>query len=790
MWKLLEIKINNIVSFREASLSIEQGVATLIFGKNEDNASQPCNGSGKSSLIEAISFALTGEQLRKVKSVEEIINDHADDAYVYVKLGNDYNNTIFTIERTISRNAPQSIECHKYDSSGEEIERDKTVQPTVLDYNKFILSEIGLTKDDIYNNFILCDNKYEGFFDCSDKNKKEIINRFSNGIIIDDSIARVQADMLPVESELAEANNKVINVKGSISAIENELEHVDEKRINARQEREARIERLDGQIQKCRDDIEAAEDKQRKAEARLELLHKLQDEVRDLEESDLSLLEAYGRVKTICSENELEAVSEFDVLSERYKNQLVEQQEDIRDIKAKIDDAETIFLKRKNEYKKCFDLYQNHRDEESKLSADDAALKEKINGEIDNIEKKLDKIEDDINFNKKRQAELETMIARNSVLMDGVIICPKCQHKFFVDGDASVDDVRKALVSLRTEMEEKKTEARKLVEEFNLIDEKCETKSEEVNAIVKKAKNRTDALEEEYRALRILSSEVDNAESNVNNLRKKLVASENELDRLNGKIEVMRNRLFGEITGILDGRIMNGKSYIEQQVSSITFAKGQMCQYQQSKKELIEAPETDFAASLKESLEKYRDELQKAEEIASEIQSEYNKLKEQELNFTMFKSYIANKKIDALSLIVNDFLEKIGSDIRLKLEGFTVTKTGKFRDKISVQVMRDGIDCGSYHKFSGGEKARLNLACILSLHTLTNSNCEDGKGLDFIIIDELLDKSDEVGMATYCEALNKLGQTALLITQGGVSEGYPHKLLIVKKQGVSTILNQ
>ena len=155
----------------------------------------------------------------------------------------------------------------------------------------------------------------------------------------------------------------------------------------------------------------------------------------------------------------------------------------------------------------------------------------------------------------------------------------------------------------------------------------------------------------------------------------------------------------------------------------------------------------------------------------------------------MFKSYIARKKIDALSLIVNDFLEKIGSDIRLKLEGFTVTKTGKLRDKISVQVMRDGIDCGSYHKFSGGEKARLNLACILSLHTLTNSNCEDGKGLDFIIIDELLDKSDEMGMATYCEALNKLGQTALLITQGGVSEGYPHKLLIVKKQGISIISN-
>lgn len=301
-------------------------------------------------------------------------------------------------------------------------------------------------------------------------------------------------------------------------------------------------------------------------------------------------------------------------------------------------------------------------------------------------------------------------------------------------------------------------------------------------------KARSNELDAEYRELKSLSGKVDQAENSVISLQKQLANAENELDRLNGKIEVMRNRLFGEITGILEGRVMNGKNYIEQQDSSIVFLKGQMSQYQQSKKELIEAPETDFEASLQESLEKYQDELKSAQKIASEIETKYNRLKEQELHFTMFKSYIANKKIDALSHIVNDFLEKIGSDIRLKLEGFTVTKTGKFRDKISVQVMRDGIDCGSYHKFSGGEKARLNLACILSLHTLTNSNCEEGKGLDFIIIDELLDKSDEVGMATYCEALNKLGQTALLITQGGISEGYPHKLLIVKKQGVSTIL--
>lgn len=788
MWKLAEIRINNIVSFHEASLSIEQGVATLIFGKNEDNASQPCNGSGKSSLIEAISFALTGEQLRKVKSVEEIINDHAENAYVYVRLTNDYNNTTFTIERTISRNAPQSIECHKYDCAGVEIETDKTIQPTVSDYNKFILCEIGLTKDEIYNNFILCDNKYESFFDCSDKNKKEIINRFSNGVIIDDSIDRLQQDMAPVVSELTVANNKVVGINGSISAIKNELEHVDEKKANARQERGARIERLDEQIQKCRSDIEVVEEKRKKAESRLILLNGLQKEVKGLDESNLSLLEAYNEIKAMCEDNELEAVSEFDKMSEQYKNLLSEQKNSIKQINRQIDDATATLKQSKDEQQRYAESYKKHCDDETKLTEKDIALKEKINAEISKIDVKLDKIEEDINANKKRQAELSALIYRNETLLNGAVICPKCQHKFFVNEDITVDDVKKTLDDLRSEERTKKEEAAKLIKEFDFVDEDGAKKSEEIDSINAKMKARSNELDAEYRELKSLSGKVDQAENSVISLQKQLANAENELDRLNGKIEVMRNRLFGEITGILEGRVMNGKNYIEQQDSSIVFLKGQMSQYQQSKKELIEAPETDFEASLQESLEKYQDELKSAQKIASEIETKYNRLKEQELHFTMFKSYIANKKIDALSHIVNDFLEKIGSDIRLKLEGFTVTKTGKFRDKISVQVMRDGIDCGSYHKFSGGEKARLNLACILSLHTLTNSNCEEGKGLDFIIIDELLDKSDEVGMATYCEALNKLGQTALLITQGGISEGYPHKLLIVKKQGVSTIL--
>jgi len=787
MWKLSEIQIENIVSFREASLKVTQGVATLIFGKNEDNAAQPCNGSGKSSLIEAISFALTGEQLRKVKSVEEIINDHADDAWVKITLDNDYDGTTFVIERTIKRGAAQVIECHKYNSEGLEIEKDKTVQPTVADYNKFILYEIGLSKDDIYNNYILCDNKYESFFDCSDKNKKEVINRFSNGQIIDESIERVQSDMQPIEEDLVKANSDVTRLQGSIAAIESELEQVDVKKADAQLERETRIKSLDDKIAKCRAEINVHQENKAKGENRIAQLQVVQADVTALEESEESLIDCYQKIVQYCVDNSLGAVTNFEELSDKYKRQLAEQADVIKATKSALEEQQEILEQQKKDCEAQKHTYQLHCNNVKRVDESSADRRKALMDEIKKIDVQLDNIEKQTKQNKTKIKELESESVRIETLLSGVIVCPKCQHHFLLNRKDSVEDLRQDLQSAKEEVARVSSENEKLNKQYDELNDDAGGKEEFIATIDKEVKERQKTLEDEYAKIRKLSMRVDDTDNQILSLNKKLVAAQNELDKLNGKIDVLRQRLFGEINGILEGRLINGKQYIEQQDSAITFTEGQMKHYQSSKKELIETPLTDFESSLKNSLAKYTEELEQAQIKASEIQAQYDELKGQEVNFTMFKSYIARKKINALSLIINDFLEKIGSDIRLKLEGFTVTKTGKLRDKISVQVMRDGVDCGSYQKFSGGEKARLNLACILSLHTLTNNNCEDGKGLDFIIIDELLDKSDEVGMTTYCEALNKLKQTALLITQGGVAEGYPHKLLITKRQGVSTI---
>lgn len=787
MWTIKEIEINNIISFKDERVEFRQGVATLIFGKNEDNVSQPCNGSGKSSLVEAIAFALTGEQLRKVKSVEEIINDSEEEASVFITLKNSFANTTFTIERTISRTAPQVIECHKYNEEGVEIEKDKTVQATVADYNRFILDEIGLSKDDLYNYYILCDNKYESFFDCSDKNKKEVINRFSNGYIVDESIERLKADMEVAEKKVNAADNEVAKIKGSISAIENELELANEKQLNAKQDRETRVKRIEVGILDEREQIEACQTSIEKAEKGIESLKGLKEDIQTMRDSDFSFDDSFELLKQVYQDFSLGPITDYGSELIVYKADMENFNRDLQKVK---EEGEMHDAKVKEAKALCSQLKKEYEELQGSLDSKNESLNKEKGGlikQIGEIDRKIDGIESQIHASKKTQADISVKIAKCNAMLKGAVKCPKCGYDFFIESERTVDEVKKEISQLQEDNNRLEDSIAGMDEQCSVLDQMADVAESRVKAIDREIGANNDDLSVKSYELRKVSSRLNEYETALLENSKLLNTTERDIDELAGIIASFRDKMFADTLMVIERRVVDGEILIKDQQNWISFHKSKQEQLRRDRREILESPFTDFSASLKESLEKYSTSLTEAENSASEARSGLDQLKEQEVNFNMFKSYLARKKIDALSVIVNDFLEKIGSDIRLKLEGFTMTKTGKLRDKISVQVMRDGIDCGSYHKFSGGEKARLNLACILSLHTLTNSSCDDGKGLDFLIIDELLDKSDEVGMATYCEALNKLGQTSLLITQGNVSEGYPHRLLVVKKQGVSTI---
>lgn len=771
MWHLKSIHAKNLCSFLKLDYSPMQGAATLIFGNNLDSDSQNSNGSGKSALIEAIAIGLTGEPLRKVNA-DEIINDTKDEATIGIVLTNDVLGEQMTVNRRLSRKQPQQIQIIKqsgpYDTDTEEIS-----QATVADYNKYILDQIGLSKDDIFGNFILTARKYKSFLASSDKEKKELINRFSNGVMVDQSIEELHADMEPVAAELKEAEKEVATCTGRVEALGTEIE----KAINESAERKAtnqsRIKNWTDLIAQKRADIRTTNDNISKIDESLGDLDDLDTEMQELEKSDKDIKDSLNIIIELFKANNLALTTDYFREMTVLDTQLATASQNAKELVAKAKELSDTLGQQESQYEDTCAELKNKLDKNSVNRAECAEHLDKLGKAVKRLQNKADSLNDDERSKKREAASLENQLA-------GVIQCPKCKHEFVLNAQLDIEAARKDLKSLQTAIAQ--------------ISKDLAENSKEYDKTVANGKNQREietALENERKRL---VQEVENAATAIKEARQTCARYESEVESANAqlfdiqdKISKIRKHIFDEVFEIIDGAYKRRESQIKSLEEDVNTMKGSIASYEEAIKEARTASEEDTLASLKKSQAEYQESLQKAIEAKNEIEERLNELKAQESYFIEFKTYLANTKINAISQITNEFLETIGSDIRVALSGYTILKSGKVRDKISVSLLRDGVDCGSFEKFSAGERVRVELASILSMNQLTNLNCEDGKGLDLLIADEVLDSADEQGLASVFKALNQTQITSLVVSHGLTNEGYPNKITVTKSNGVSSI---
>lgn len=301
---------------------------------------------------------------------------------------------------------------------------------------------------------------------------------------------------------------------------------------------------------------------------------------------------------------------------------------------------------------------------------------------------------------------------------------------------------------------------------------------------IRDMESQCDQLSERVRAALMT---LNNLKGTVSTLTNTLNSENNRINTLEQRILNLRQSLFDEAFEHLDMATKKAESEIESAKVDISTWNGNIESYLEAINEIQSASIDDAIKSLEEKKEQYGKELAVAISQKEKVEQRLAELVSQEARFIDFKTHLANSKIEALGLITNEFLEAIGSDLRIAFSGYTVLKSGKVRDKISISVLRDGIDCGSFAKMSQGEQCRANLASILALHKLTNVNCQDGKGLDLLILDEILDATDEAGLSNMFEALNSLKITSMVVSHGLVHESYPYRLTVTKQNGVSTL---
>lgn len=769
MWKLEHVSARGVCSFLNLEYTLQQGVTTLIFGKNADNENQQSNGSGKSTLIEAIVIGITGAPLRKVRT-EEIINDAAEECSVHLRFANTATHEEFIIDRYIFRKGASNVRCSLYRAEVQE----KVLQPSIDAYNKFILDKLGITRDELFSSFILSRHRYCDFLSSSDREKKEIINRFSNGVLVDQAIEKLQQDIEPQHASLKDVELEFAGLEGRIEMLSEQIHQEEESKQEKQRTVQEKIDAMRAAIAQKRNTVRVCDQAVAELKEKATRIESIDKEVQALEETESTHEQCIEHISFSLQLIISGKLTDWSEIIETKKREIDHAKEELDKWNILMGRASQKIVAAEKEH-------HNLREEFRAFGAEYDQQREELSEQVDSLGSRLSKAKTAVCELKKQRLSVNGAIEFLGAKLAGTIECPSCGHMFLVsdkkfdvkDARRELDEKCKSLETLHEVLAEREQE----VENVEMMQAGIQCESRVLDSRKVEWEER---LAKAERAVQSAQYEMEGYKFNMTKIQELVAAREREIVRL-------REDIFEDAYAHIDAAARSNERAIAEMLEQRAASVSCIETLQATIEELKNTSGEELLESLKKSLRSYRAQSSVILARKTELEKHLAALMQQEQVFAQFKSYLANSKIDALSMMMNRILEDLGSDLRVSLSGYTTLKTGTVREKISVSIIRDGVDAGSFGKFSEGEKARVNLASIVAMQRLVNGNCEFGKGLDLILIDEVIDSMDADGLASVFSALNKQNITALVVSHGAVAEGYKHRLLITKRNGESSI---
>lgn len=215
----MNIKFNNMIihgfmSFGDAEINLSNNGFILISGKNNnpvDNASS--NGSGKSSIFEAISWCLTGDTIRGAKN---IVNSKLND-YAQVELTFDIDGNSYKIIRTLDIKKKSGLQffINGEDKSGKGIKDTKQLLTEYLpDINSSLLGSV----------IIMGQGLPQRFTNNTPSGRKDVLESLSKSdFMINDLKQRVGKRKEILMGELNKFTNELNQCMGRRSILDRQL---------------------------------------------------------------------------------------------------------------------------------------------------------------------------------------------------------------------------------------------------------------------------------------------------------------------------------------------------------------------------------------------------------------------------------------------------------------------------------------------------------------------------------------------------------------------------------------
>lgn len=404
----------------------------------------------------------------------------------------------------------------------------------------------------------------------------------------------------------------------------------------------------------------------------------------------------------------------------------------------------------KDQYADIEERYRKFR-EESEVYAraarrlerlDYAEAISRIDSKLESYNEKKRSLIDEGNSIMDEISDLRTESAPLKTAIAGAVKCPSCGFRFNPSSDIDISDARflleeteAAVAEIKKSYEAKIAKARKIIESY----EYKELKSYKDSLL-----NRRGVCNDRIHAHKRLASDIQLQASTLNTRL-------SVLNEQTARLAVERETLKAKIANVeSDNSWLEEKQNVQAKIKSIERTRDES----------------------KVESEKYEAQIERIVRWRERLQQ--------------FYIYLTNTALKAIEDRCNMFLQKIGSDLVIRLDGYRTLSTGKIKDNITAQISRGLKEDIGYRSFSGGERGRLVFATILALQDMVNS--ESSEGLDLLIIDEVLDQVDAEGMKMFLRSIQDLNRTIFLISQVRTEADESDILLVRKEKGTSYIV--
>lgn len=757
------VEIINFLSFGQqpSKFDLSTDGSTLILGNNEDIGDKggSRNGSGKSSSIQAILFALFGKGIDKGLKTDEFVNikngKKLSVELVFEKGGKEY-----TI---IRKRKPNSLELY---IDGESITLD-----TMKNTDDVISEIIGMDYEVFMTTYFLTPHR-EAFMAMSGSNQRSMIE------------SMLSLDVLVKRSESLKLIRKDLEV--DLKLHQRDIDNANRQNESTHES----ILRLQSKDQKFEDDKNEslANNKALLAEfasidfdlIKKQLSDKESDanKINNLEESNKKLHEELSQFKNTIREIQHE-VKELKTIKDRHDFL----QSKVSTYELEIQTKISGLTEKLSTYKQL-DTYQEYID----------TLEEVMNI-LDELEKLHKNVDSNQEMKNRQERELEKVTKTLESLQSG--ICPTCKQSH-VDKDEE-ENLKQQIKEIDKVIEKLDNDNASMMEEIELIEPQVVDVLEEMGIDVDSDMNKIiRQYQKDMNEVSNIASEIERLNNDMENNPylselEEQQSTDIDMDTLTDQIKEK------------SARIEDLELRIEDIGKSIDKIDMDIREIKQTKYDLLDEYDIEHISQI-DNLLKEKDAIEKEiEEIQKKVSPYKDEIKEAKKNLidlntlekTLYSIEGDIKHVGYLIKLLTDNKSFIRKNIVDSYIPFVNKKIIEYTDRLGlihicsinndlstdIEYMGKSV---SYFNLSQGERLRLNLSVNLAFRDLITML---GKGSNLLMIDEYMDSAfDQSGLWRSFNLIKEKAKTVMLIShREEFKEFVDTTMTITKRNGFSFV---